>query len=500
MLFSVLSDRTLCKSSPMLYGQFLEHFHRQIYGGIYMPGHPLADENGFRMDVVDALRQIHPSVIRWPGGCFVSSYHWEKGVGPRRVSCFDKAWRVEDDNSFGTDEFVKFCNLVGCEPYICTNAGTGTEEEMSNWVEYCNLSHEGEYARQRRLNGFEAPHGVKYWSIGNENYGFWEIGAKEANEWGCLVREAAKMMKHVDPRIQLSAAALPDVHWNTSLLERAGQLLDWISIHSYWDFMPEVHEPADYRACMAYTADLDAPLNKVRGLLMAFGLDKKIKVAYDEWNLRSWHHPNVHTLKQGTDPDDYIKPRDKNDRNETYTMADAVFSACFLNMLLRNADLVGMANFAPAVNTRGAIYTYDQGIVLRPTYYVFYLYTHLMGNEVLDAFTNDSSDWNVLNKEKKSVTINAVDFIATRNSKNGKTILSAVNKHDENTQTITVKLPIQAKPVKVTTLAGNMANDFNDIDRHNTIPYDNSNSVIERSAESLTMVLPAHSVNIVEIG
>ena len=167
-------DREIGRRSPMLYGQFIEHFHRQIYGGVYDPQSPFADEDGFRTDVLEAMRRIKMPILRWPGGCFVSSYHWKNAVGKERQPFFDKAWRVEDPNSFGTDEYIKLCRKTGCEPYICTNAGTGTAEEMSDWVEYCNLENEGKYAKWRIENGYEQPHKVKYWSIGNENYGFWD--------------------------------------------------------------------------------------------------------------------------------------------------------------------------------------------------------------------------------------------------------------------------------------------------------------------------------------
>ena len=241
-----------------LYGHFIEHFHRQIYGGLYDPSSPFADADGFREDVLEALRRIRIPILRWPGGCFVSAYHWKKAVGPVRTPAFDKAWRVEDPNCFGTDEYVALCRKLGCEPYICTNAGTGTAEEMSDWLEYCNLE-VGEYARLRAANGFPAPHRVGYWSIGNENYGDWEIGARDAEAWARLVLEAAKMMRRVDPTAQLSAAALPDVDWNVNLLRAAGQRLDWISIHKYWNLTVEENRFADYRQSMAYTADLETP-------------------------------------------------------------------------------------------------------------------------------------------------------------------------------------------------------------------------------------------------
>ncbi|MFZ4849249.1 MAG: hypothetical protein ACOYL7_08995 [Caldilinea sp.] len=170
----------------MLFGQFLEHFHRQVYGGIFEPGSPLADADGFRTDVIEALRELRVPVVRWPGGCFVSAYHWLHGVGAGRQPSYDKAWRVNDPNTFGTDEFVAWCRKIGAEPYLCTNAGTGTPEEMSDWVEYCNLPEAGRWAQLRRANGHALPHTVRYWSIGNENYGDWEMGAKTAAEWGRL--------------------------------------------------------------------------------------------------------------------------------------------------------------------------------------------------------------------------------------------------------------------------------------------------------------------------
>lgn len=149
----VRPDRVMARRSPLLYGHFIEHFHRQIYGGVYDPESPFADEAGLRTDVLDAMRRIRVPILRWPGGCFVSAYHWKKAVGPVRTPVFDKAWRVEDPNTFGTDEYIDLCRKVGCEPYICTNAGTGSAEEMSDWVEYCNLPAEGEFAAQRIANG-----------------------------------------------------------------------------------------------------------------------------------------------------------------------------------------------------------------------------------------------------------------------------------------------------------------------------------------------------------
>ena len=497
MRLHVTPDRILFKRDPMLYGHFLEHFHRQIYGGVFDPTSPFADEDGFRTDVLDALRKIRTPIIRWPGGCFVSSYNWKKGVGPNRRPVFDKAWRVEEPNTFGTDEFIRLCRKLGCEPYICTNAGTGSAEEMSDWVEYCNLKNEGEYARMRIANGYEAPHSVKYWSVGNENWGGHEIGAKDTAEWGRLVRESAKMIKHVDPSTSLTAAALVDLDWNVNLLRTSADRLEWISIHQYWDHVWNTNDLAPYARCMAYTAELETDINKVRGLLTAMGLEKRIRIAFDEWNLRGWYHPNVHTTYQGRTPEEYILPRDDNDLNASYTMADAVFSACFLNTLLRNADIVGMANFAPVVNTRGAIFTHPGGIVLRTTYHAFDMYANLMGDTVIDSWIRNMEPYKTPGREGE-VIVDCIDCVATLHSDTGIIAIACVNKHETEDREITLELPFKGS-VTVTSLTGHSADDYNDIDRDNVHPYDNPDAVLACSENTLIVRLPAHSVNVIQI-
>jgi len=490
-------NRKLFERSPLIYGHFLEHFHRQIYGGIYDPDSPFADEDGFRTDVLDALKNIQTPIIRWPGGCFVSSYNWKKGVGKKRTPVFDKAWRVEDPNTFGTDEFIKLCRKLNCEPYICTNAGTGTEEEMSDWVEYCNLEYEGEFAKMRIENGYPEPHHVKYWSIGNENYGSYELGAKDISTWGRFVWESAKLMKHVDPTTSLTAAALSDIDWDLSLLKSAYRQLEWISIHMYWDPIHTTNAAAGYEKCMYYTNSIGDNIRRTRGLLTALGLENKIRIAFDEWNLRGWYHPNIHSDVPGITKEEYLYPRDDNDINSTYTMADAVFSACFLNECLRNADIVGMANFAPVVNTRGAVYTHKDGIVKRSTYYVFELYTKYMGDVILDSYKEGAEKY-YIDSEGVQGEVDCIDTVATLDTANNTLAISLINKHMCDDKIVTLQLGAHDN-VRVITLSGNSADDYNDIDKETVIPYENGNAVLSDTVDGLTLTLPPHSVNIVII-
>ena len=486
------------RADRLLYGHFLEHFHRQIYGGVYDPGSRFADEDGFRTDVLEALRRIRVPVIRWPGGCYVSAYDWRCGVAEPRIPTFDKAWRVEESNEFGTDEFIKLCRKLDCEPYICTNAGTGTAEEMSNWLEYCNLRSMGRFAKQRIQNGHEEPYKVKYWSIGNENWGGHEIGAKESGEWGRLVRESAKMMLRVDPTVELSAASIDDLDWNIELLRAAGRYLDWVSIHSYWDTTAHAGSHEDYDTVMLHTGeDITGPIDRVRAYLTALGLEKRIKIAYDEWNLRGWYHPNVMSdWDRNEDEASYesnvLVPRSLNDINSTYTMADAVFSAAFLNTCLRNCDIVKMACFSPVVNTRGAIYTHADGIVLRPQYFVFEMYANLLKDRVLDAWTEDVPVMKGM-RGGAEMTVAAVDAVITCGD--GAYAVAAINKDPRSAYVLELSsLEGGMSRVRVHTLNGPEPDSYNDVGR-----TDVGVTVTEWTDLTGSVVLEPHSVNIIEI-
>lgn len=490
------------RASRMLYGHFLEHFHRQIYGGVYDPASPFADEDGFRADVIEALRRIRTPIIRWPGGCYVSAYDWKCGVGKDRVPTYDKAWRVEESNAFGTDEFIRLCRKIGCEPYICTNAGTGSAEAMSDWVEYCNLRDMGRFARARAANGCPAPHGVKYWSIGNENWGRHEIGAKDAEEWGRLVRESAKMMLRVDPTIELSAASIDDVDWNLNLLRTAGEFLDWISIHGYWDGSPDGIAHGDYDTVMLQTGEaISGGIDRVRAYLTALGLEKRIHIAYDEWNLRGWFHPNVIPIwdrdalrheDAAFYRDQVIGPRDRNDDNAIYTMADAVFSGSFLNTCLRNCDLVQMACFSPVVNTRGAIFTHRDGIVLRPQYFVFQLYANLLRDAVLDSWAEDvpTLTGRAGGRER---TVDAVDAVVTHGG--GAYAVAAVNKDPRAPRKLAfASLDDGLREMRVHTVNGPSPDACNDIGRTEV-----GITASEWTPYTGEATLPPHSVSVIEL-
>jgi alpha-N-arabinofuranosidase len=247
---------------------------------------------------------------------------------------------------------------------------------------------------------------------------------------------------------------------------------------------------------MAYTNILEDDVSRVRGLLTAMGLQNHIRIAFDEWNLRGWYHPNSHTIKLGQTPEEYLKPRDLNDENCRYTMADAVFTACFLNMCNRNCDIVGMANFAPVVNTRGCVYTHRDGIVLRSTYHVFDMYMNELGDTVFDAFTESMPEIQVKDKAGNTAVTNALDLVATADSA-GNIIIAAINKDPQSAQKLQLELTGQPLPSQYTihTLSGESTGSYNDIDHDGAVP-EAPRTTTYNTGEGI--LLPPHSVNIVK--
>jgi alpha-N-arabinofuranosidase len=476
---------------PMIFGQFIEHFHRQIYGGIFEPGSPLADADGFRRDVVEALLELKIPIIRWPGGCFVSSYHWLDGVGPNRQPALDKAWDVEDPNTFGTAEFVKWCKLINAEPYICTNAGTGTPEEMSDWVEYCNRNI-GKYGRMRKSHGADEPFNVKYWSIGNENYMWGEIGHKTNEEWVRLVVESAKMMHAVDPDIKLFAASWPDEKWVEPILKETRNLIDYISIHGYYggqnssylDIISATHAPAD------------AIQRTISGIEEA-GKRGKTKIAFDEWNPRGWHHPNYPAgnaaVPSAAKRDELIKERENNELNSIYTMADAVFSACFLNTCLRFCDDVPIAGFSPVVNTRGALFVHPKGVVRRTTFHVLSMYANMLEKNFLPSEVQSDS----LKHGDRSVA--TLDIAVTCNDEKTRFAIAAVNKHPDKAVAFAPDFAALAgatpKQVQAVVLSGSSADDFNDVGNENRVVPTEKTLKVDKGL----VTLPPHSVVIIQL-
>jgi alpha-N-arabinofuranosidase len=361
-----------------IFGGFAEHLGRCIYGGIYEPGSPLADEKGLRTDVMAALKRLGMPVIRYPGGNFTSGYRWRDGVGPtdERKSRTDLAWHDVETNFFGTNEFIDFCRQLGAEPYLVVNCGDGDMREARDWVEYCNGTADTALVKLRRQHGYPDPHNVKYWGIGNEVDGHWQIGYKTPQEYARAFTEFGKVMKWVDPDIKLIASAVSDwegdwVERTRLLLEQSADLIDYLALHWY------IGNPNDdFSAYMAVSELLETRLTAYEGLIQAISLERNIKhpvhIAVDEWNVWYRTHPR------------YGGVPGESKLEEIYNLEDAMAVAIQLNTFIRHSNRVRMANIAQLVNVIAPIFTGPEGLVLQTIFFPFKIYRRTCGNLSLD--------------------------------------------------------------------------------------------------------------------
>jgi alpha-N-arabinofuranosidase len=277
---------------PRIFGGFLEHMGRAVYEGVYQPDSRHADEEGFRTDVLDALRRLGMSVVRYPGGNFVSGYHWEDGVGPRehRPTVRELAWNTIEPNEFGTDEFMSLCRTLQWAPMLSVNLGTGTPEEARNWVEYCNGAPGTKYADMRVANGRRDPQDVKLWCLGNEMDGFWQLGHVPADQYALRAQQAGKLMKGIDPSIELIVCGscgplLPTyMEWDRQVLEYVADLADYVSLHRYVD-----NRADDTLDFLAVTNSIDRQIEETdavcRFVRARRRSEKRPYLCFDEWNV-----------------------------------------------------------------------------------------------------------------------------------------------------------------------------------------------------------------------
>jgi alpha-L-arabinofuranosidase len=349
-----------------LFGSFVEHMGRSVYTGIYEPGHPSADQDGFRTDVLDLVRELGVSVVRYPGGNFVSNYRWEDGVGPRaeRPSRLDLAWRSVESNAFGLNEFTAWARRAGVEPMMAVNLGTRGTPEALELLEYANHPAGTAWSELRRSHGHDAPHDIRLWCLGNEMDGPWQMGHKTAAEYGRLAAETARAMKRFDPTLELvacgsSGAAIETfASWEATVLEHCYEFVDQISLHAYYD--PEGADPDSY---LASAADMDRMIDAVTATADHVGARlrnrKKIQLSFDEWNV--WY------LKRFPGEDALPWRETPELIEDVYDLTDAVVVGSLLITLLRHADRVSTACQAQLVNVIAPIMTEAAGPAWRQT-------------------------------------------------------------------------------------------------------------------------------------
>jgi len=364
-------DFAIGQVDKRIYGSFIEHLGRAVYGGIYEPGHPTADANGFRRDVIDLVRKLDVPIVRYPGGNFVSGFNWEDAIGPvkTRPRRLDLAWAATETNEVGLHEFVQWAKDANTEVMYAVNLGTRGADAARNVVEYANHPGGTYWSDLRIKNGAKAPFGIKLWCLGNEMDGPWQMCQKPAYEYGRVANEAGKMMKWVDPAIELVASGssnhdMPTFGaWEYQMLDECYDQVDYVSIHRYYG-----NPTGDTPGFLARSMDMDAFIKTVVAICDAVGgkkhSRKKLNLSFDEWNV--WYHSNEQD-KELVKQDKWAKALPL--LEDIYNFEDALLVGSMLITMLRNADRVKVACMAQLVNVIAPIMTRDSGGAWAQTIY-----------------------------------------------------------------------------------------------------------------------------------
>jgi alpha-N-arabinofuranosidase len=406
-------DRKIGAVDPNIYGAFVEPIRTVVYGNIYDPKSSFADENGFRKDFIQLIRELKIPVVRWPGGNYVSGYNWEDGIGPKeqRPSRKDLAWNQIETNQMGTDEYVKLCNLLGAENFICINAGTGTLDQARHWVEYCNVEKGTYYSDLRRKYGNEKPFNVKYWALGNEIDGPWQMGQKNAEDYVKFALEAGKLIRLVDRNVKLIASGAsnykPDngwIDWNDYVLQDMVGNIDYISVHRY--ATEALSGDRSFSGMMSLGLDIDQKIEMVKALInkamMKSGSKRPVYISFDEWS------------------------------GGGNTLTGSLMVAQHLNSFIRHADIVKMANITMLSSLAG---NSPDGDFRNALFQPFYLYSNYCHGTSLNVFTSCEKYSNNIFKD-----IPYLDVTAVLNDSAKVLVVNVVNRHETNVITADIVL------------------------------------------------------------
>lgn len=434
----VLLDRdfSIGSTDRRLFGAFVEHLGRCVYDGIFEPGHPTADANGFRGDVLALVRELAPTIMRYPGGNFVSGYNWEDGVGPveKRPRRLDLAWKSTEPNSFGTNEFAEWCRLANIEPMLAVNLGTRGPDDARRLVEYCNFPSGTELSDLRRQHGWEKPHGIRFWCLGNEMDGAWQMGSKTPEEYGRIAVESAKLMRLTDPTIELAACGSSGRTmatygvWERIVLEHTFDHVEYISLHTYLN-----DYAGDTPALLASPDLMDSFIEEVVAIADAvaagFRSDKRIMLSFDEWNV--WYRTRRGSTR--TEPGWPVAPHIL---EEVYDVKDALAFGGACISLLNHADRVKAACLAQLVNAIAPIMTETGGAAWRQTiFFPFADFSNLGQGTVLrphiESPTYAASYYDPRGKVDQWYPMSAVPYLklAAVHGEGGTLTLFALNRH-----------------------------------------------------------------------
>ena len=427
-------DFQVSRIDRRIYGSFIEHLGRAVYEGIYQPGSPFADEQGFREDTLELVKELNVPVVRYPGGNFVSGYKWEDGIGPKenRPKRIDLAWSVVETNEVGLNEFSDWAKKANTEVMMAINLGTRGVAEAMELLEYCNLDQGTYYSELRKKHGYAQPHNFKLWCLGNEMDGPWQIGHKTAEEYGRLANETAKVLKGIDPSIELvvcgsSGSGMPTFgDWEATVLDHCYDSVDYVSMHTYYG-----DRERDPETFLANNIDMDRFITDVANICDFVKAkkhsNKTIHLSFDEWNV--WYHSNEQDqkLQRWTQAPHQLE--------DVYDFQDALLVGSMLITLLRHADRVKIACLAQLVNVIAPIMTSDTSCWRQTIYYPYWL-TGKYGQGVVLQTQVDSPTY----QNKKYGTVPFIDCVTVYNDDDDELVIFAVNKDLKEDITLSMDL------------------------------------------------------------
>ena len=485
-------ERIVSDIDRNIFGGYLEN---KVYGGIYYPDSPRADQDGLRSDIKVALERMKMPNIRYPGGNLASGYRWMDGIGPvqARPARHDLAWNAIVSNHFGTNEFIRFCRKMNIQPYLCANCGDGDMREAADWVEYCNGTGDSALVKLRREHGFKEPHQVKYWGIGNEVDGPWQIGYKTPQEYARAVTEFGKVMKRVDPDIKLIAAAVSlwedfprslysarKTEWverTQLILEQAGDFIDYLALHRY----AHLNNDDPFETFMAFAEDFNERLSAYEGLIRSVSLENGIRhnisIAVDEWAVMRLPH--------------------RQDRVIINLLEDALVTGLYLNAFIRHAHSVRMANFtsmmtAVGINFPNLVYL-DKPVLLNTIFYPFELYSRTCGQLALDVFWyGETFSGTYLGRTYTG--IRTLDVTATLNELRKQLVVYVVNQSRKEAMETTISLASGqfAGDMRVSVINGPDIKAGNTIEKPDQVGL--KETAIKVSGKSFNCAFEPHSV------
>jgi alpha-N-arabinofuranosidase len=486
-------DTTIGRIDPMIFGQYLEHVQpddKCIYGAIVDDPSELTDEDGLRTDVIDAIRALAPPVVRWPGGCFADIYHWEDGIGAKEHRPVRRNWHWGglEPNTFGTDEFLRWCEHVGTEPYLNLNFGTGTLDEAIRWLDYTNGTELTTDVRRRHENGHPEPYGVRYWGIGNEQWGSWEAGHMDARTYAAQLHNWAQFMKKLDPSIRpigIGSQAAADPEWDLEVITRAGHLIDFLTLHIYGHALNTLD---DYYNVVSLQVYVEERIRTMAGVIDAglqrIGREAPITISIDEWNIR-------HLVEDEAGGPPKLK------RLSPRTLRDAVTAAGVFHAMIRQSNAVTMANYVFLLNGNGVLLVDEHGIVKTPLFHLFEMYRHGMQAEVMQARVTSEERTTGVRMDNPATTetrsMAYIDAVASCRDDGSELTVAIVNRHLDEAIDVRIATSIgePGGTVKVRTLVHDDPLATNDRQHPEEIT-----PAVTTTSWTGTFTAPAHSVSL----